>query len=109
MNATLARERPAGIPLSTATNDSDITVLRISEEAEEDAELLVFLEQQGLVPGVRAHVTDVSQVKAADAGPSSPEVGPAWACVPHPCIGVLPGDADPGLFHQVQAVARLGR
>ena len=48
MNAAMARERPAGIPLSDVASDSDITILRISEEeAEEDAELLVYLEQQG--------------------------------------------------------------
>ena len=46
-----------GIPLSEVASGSDITILRITEEAEEDAELLVYLEEQGLVPGVRAHVT----------------------------------------------------
>ena len=109
MNATLARERPAGIPLSTATNDSDITVLRISEEAEEDAELLVFLEQQGLVPGVRAHVTDVSQSRDL-VTIDGPRGRTSMGLRPASLIRVLPGDADPGLFHQVpEAVARLGR
>src|SRR5918992_3175608 len=35
-------ERPAGLPLSTATAGEEITILRVTEEAEEDARLLTF-------------------------------------------------------------------
>jgi len=109
MNAAMARDRPAGIPLSEAESDSDITILRISEEAEEDAGLLVYLEEQGLTPGVRAHVAQVSQSRDSVTidGPNGQS---SMGLRPASLIRVLPGDADPALFHQVpEAVARLGR
>ena len=61
MNAAHGPRTTRRHPLSEVDDDSDITILRISEEAEEDAGLLVYLEQQGLTPGVRAHVAQVSQ------------------------------------------------
>ncbi len=109
MNAAMARQRPAGILLSQVASDTDITILRISEEAEEDAELLVFLEQQGLVPGVRAHVADVSQSRDS-VTIDGPRGRTSMGLRPASLIRVLPGNADPALFHQVpEAVARLGR
>ncbi len=91
------------------TSDSDITILRISEEAEEDAELLMYLEQQGLVPGVRAHVSLVSQSRDS-VTIEGPRGSSSMGLRPASLIRVLPGDADPSLFHQVpEAIARLGR
>lgn len=109
MDSVTARNRPSGIPLAEAKPDSDVTILRITEEAEEDAELLVYLEQQGLVPGVRAHVTDISRARD-----SITFVGPkgqgSMGLRPASLIRVLEGDADPGLFHRVpEAIAGLQR
>ncbi len=107
MDSATARGRPAGIPLSEAEPDSDVTILRITEEAEEDGELLVYLEQQGLVPGVRAHVTEISRARdsitfVGPLGPGSMGLRPAAL------IRVLPGVADPALFHRVpEAIAGL--
>jgi hypothetical protein len=104
-----ARTPPTGIALAEAEPNSDVTILRITEEAEEDAELLVYLEEQGLVPGVRAHVTDISRARD-----SITFVGPrgqgSMGLRPASLIRVLPGEADPALFHQVpEAIAGLQR
>jgi DtxR family Mn-dependent transcriptional regulator len=109
MNAAMARQRPSGIPLSEVESGSDITILRISEEAEEDGGLLVYLEQQGLTPGVRARVTEVSQSRDS-VTIEGPRGQGNMGLRPASLIRVLTGDADPSLFHQVpEAVARLGR
>jgi hypothetical protein len=109
MDSATAKRRPSGIALSEAEPDSDVTILRITEEAEEEAELLVYLEQQGLVPGVRAHVNEIS--KARD---SLTFVGPrgqgSLGLRPASLIRVLPGAADPALFHRVpEAIASIHR
>jgi DtxR family Mn-dependent transcriptional regulator len=109
MNTAVARARPPGIPLDQVASGSDITILRISEEAEEDAELLVYLEQQGLIPGVHAHVADVSQSRDS-VTIDGPKGQSSMGLRPASLIRVLPGDADPSLFHHVpESVARLGR
>ena len=46
-----ARRRPPGIPLSQLESGAKATVLRITEEAEEDAGLLSYLEARALYPG----------------------------------------------------------
>jgi DtxR family Mn-dependent transcriptional regulator len=107
MDSATARKRPVGIALSEADPDSDVTILRITEEAEEDAELLVYLEQQGLVPGVSAHVIEISRARD-----SITFVGPhgqgSMGLRPASLIRVLPGEADPTLFHRVpEAIAGL--
>src|SRR5919107_1956791 len=38
-------ERPAGIALSAARAGTEVTILRVTEEAEEDARLLTFLQE----------------------------------------------------------------
>jgi Fe2+ transport system protein FeoA len=97
------------MPLSEVEAGADVTILRITEEAEEDADLLVYLEQQGLVPGVEARIVDVSPSRDSitlegPAGRSSMGLRPAAL------IRVLPGKADPALFHEVPApVAALRR
>jgi len=109
MDSATARERPVGIPLSEAEPESDVTILRITEEAEEDAELLVYLEREGLVPGVRARVEEISRARD-----SVTFVGPrgqgSLGLRPASLIRVLPGEADPALFHRVpDAIAGLQR
>ncbi len=103
------RSGPPASRSSDVASDSDITILRISEEAEEDAELLVYLEQQGLdARRPRACRPGVPVARLRDHRRA------AWASSmglrPASLIRVLLGDADPSLFHQVpEAVARLGR
>ena len=43
--------RPAGVPLSQAEAGEEVTVLRVTEEAEEDAKLLTFLQEHQVRPG----------------------------------------------------------
>ena len=77
-----------------------MTIFRITEMAEEDRELLEYLEAQDLVPGVHATVVEVS------AGRDSLTIdGPrgrgSLGLRPASLIRVLPGRADPALFHHV--------
>ncbi|MBA3778414.1 MAG: metal-dependent transcriptional regulator [Chloroflexi bacterium] len=102
ISAPAARQRPKGIPLAEATEGSKITIYRITEEAEEDAELLVYLEEHGLVPGTAATVTEVSGARESitlDSALGASTMG----LRPASLIRVLPGRADPGLFHNVPA------
>jgi DtxR family transcriptional regulator, Mn-dependent transcriptional regulator len=107
IDAQAARTRPAGVPLSDVDPGTEVTVYRITEEAEEDVELLTYLEKQGLVPGALARVADVS------AGRDALTIdGPLGRSViglrPASLVRVLPGRADPALFHSVpEAVRRL--
>jgi len=107
IDAQASRTRPTGIPLSEADPGSDVTIYRITEEAEEDVELLTYLERQSLVPGTLARVADVS------AGRDALTIdGPLGRSViglrPASLVRVIPGRADPGLFHQVpEAIRRL--
>lgn len=100
IDAAAARRRPRGIPLSEATPGTDVTILRISEEAEEDRDLLIHLESQGFFPGVGVHVLDVSPslesvTLKGSRGRTTIGLRPAGL------IRVLPGSADPSLFHEV--------
>jgi DtxR family Mn-dependent transcriptional regulator len=59
----------AGPPVATTTLDavaegSDVVVENISEDAEEDAELLQYLQRNGLVPGARLKVVEVAPYNA---------------------------------------------
>ena len=100
IDAHAAQARPSGLPLSDAEPGGTITILRITEEAEEDAELLVYLEQEGLVPGVHARVLEVSAARDSIAL-EGPRGGTAMGLRPAALIRVLPGIADPSLFHRV--------
>jgi DtxR family transcriptional regulator, Mn-dependent transcriptional regulator len=95
-----ARTRPPGIPLSGAEAGSEVTIYRITEEAEEDVELLTYLEQAGLVPGTVAQVEEVSSGRE-----TVTLVGPRGRSMlglrPASLIRVLPGRADGALFHRV--------
>jgi DtxR family Mn-dependent transcriptional regulator len=100
IDAAAARGRPAGSSLSDAQAGGDVTIYRITEEAEEDKDLLVYLEQQGLVPGTVVHVTDVSTSRDSITldGPSGRST---MGLRPAALIRVLPGVADAALFHVV--------
>src|SRR5205823_14602875 len=54
-------ERPAGIRLSEARAGGEVTILRVTEEAEEDARLLTFLQQHGIRPGSVFAVEEVAE------------------------------------------------
>ncbi|MBA2489898.1 MAG: metal-dependent transcriptional regulator [Chloroflexi bacterium] len=100
IDAASARRRPVGIPLSEASPDSEVTVFRITEEAEEDAELLAYLEQAGLLPGTVARVVEVST--ALDSITlEGPRGRSTMGLRPAGLVRVLPGRADPMLFHHV--------
>ncbi|HET7676273.1 MAG TPA: metal-dependent transcriptional regulator [Candidatus Limnocylindrales bacterium] len=100
IDAATAERRPRGIPLSEAEPGSEVTVYRITEEAEEDAELLVYLEEAGLIPGTLASVVEVSTARDSVSlrGPRGPAT---FGLRPASLIRVLPGRADPALFHRV--------
>ena len=64
IDAETARKRPAGIRLSEIEAGTDATIYRITEEAEEDAGLLSYLEARALTPG--AHVKILSNSGSLD-------------------------------------------
>ena len=77
-------------------------MLRITEEAEEDAGLLSYLEARALTPG--AHVTVLARSESLDSLTLDGPRGRATLGLrPAALIRVLPGEADPGLFHKVPA------
>jgi DtxR family transcriptional regulator, Mn-dependent transcriptional regulator len=98
-----ARTRPKGIPLSETEAGTEVTIYRITEEAEEDAELLAYLEQADLVPGTLARVVEISAGRDTIAldGPRGRSM---LGLRPAGLIRVLPGRADPALFHRVPPI-----
>lgn len=94
------RRRPAGTPLSEMESGSKATVYRITEEAEEDAGLLSYLEARALTPG--AHVSILARSESLDSLTLEGPRGLATLGLrPASLIRVLPGEADPALFHRV--------
>jgi len=106
IDAETARKRPAGTPLSQVEAGQEATIYRITEEAEEDAGLLSYLEARALMPG--AHVTILARSESLDSLTLDGPRGRATLGLrPAGLVRVLPGEADPGLFHKVPAaVAR---
>jgi DtxR family Mn-dependent transcriptional regulator len=101
-------DRPAGIPLSGAAEGGQATILRVTEEAEEDARLLTFLQEHGLRPGTVVDVLEVAEHLGTirlrvEGAAGDVTLGLAAAAK----IRALPGRADPGLFHRVPEHARL--
>lgn len=105
-------ERPVGLPLSKAPAGTDVTILRVTEEAEEDARLLTFLQENGVRPGHAFEVADVAdhigtmtlrRVAAGRDDGHEVTLGLLAAAK----LRMLPGRADPGLFHRVPERARL--
>src|ERR687895_675659 len=80
-------ERPVGIPLSEAAAGGEVTILRVTEEAEEDARLLTFLQESGVRPGNVFAVEDVAEhigtmrLRRVDGGSSRSAGGSAAAGV----------------------------
>ena len=104
IDAATAKRRPAGIPLSDAEAGMRATVLRITEEAEEDAGLLSYLEARALKPG--APVTILARSESLDSLTLEGPLGRATLGLrPAALIRILPGDADPALFHRVPSTA----
>ena len=100
IDAEAARTRPRGIPLSEAEAGTEVTILRITEVAEEDVDLLSYLEEHRLVPGALARVVDVS-VARDSISLDGPQGSSTMGLRPAGLIRVLPGRADPALFHKV--------
>jgi DtxR family Mn-dependent transcriptional regulator len=103
-------DRPAGEPLSDAHAGGEVTILRVTEEAEEDARLLTFLQENGIRPGNAFAVVDVAEhlgtmTLRRIAPPGGPDV--TLGLVAAAKLRMLPGRADPALFHRVPERARL--
>ena len=106
-------ERPAGIPLSEAAAGGQVTILRVTEEAEEDARLLTFLQEHGVRPGALLDVLEVAEHLGTIR--FRPEIAGTRADAEEATLGLgaaakiraLPGRADPALFHRVPERARL--
>ena len=105
-------DRPTGAPMSDARAGGTITVLRVTEEAEEDARLLTFLQENGVRPGNVFDVVDVAEhigtmtLRGSDGGPMDGQevtIGLAAAAK----LRVLDGRGDTTLFHRVPERARL--
>jgi DtxR family Mn-dependent transcriptional regulator len=95
-----AKRRPPGTPLSEMEAGARATVYRITEEAEEDAGLLSYLEARALRPG--AHITILARSESLDSLTLEGPRGRATLGLrPASLVRVLPGDADPTLFHRV--------
>ena len=105
-------ERPAGLRLSEATTGSDVTILRVTEEAEEDARLLTFLQENGVRPGhvfqvvdVATHIGTMTLRRVAGGADDGNEV--TVGLVAAAKLRMLEGRADQSLFHRVPERARL--
>jgi DtxR family Mn-dependent transcriptional regulator len=95
-----AKRRPPGIRLSEMEAGSKATIYRITEEAEEDAGLLSYLEARGLRPG--APISILARSESLDSLTLEGPLGRATLGLrPAALVRVLPGDADPALFHTV--------
>jgi DtxR family transcriptional regulator, Mn-dependent transcriptional regulator len=102
IDAATAARRPAGVPLSEVEAGEHATIYRITEEAEEDAGLLSYLEARALTPGAR--VTILARSESLDSLTLDGPRGRATLGLrPAALIRILPGDADPALFHRVPA------
>jgi len=95
-----ARRRPLGDPLSDAISGARVTIYRITEEAEEDAGLLSYLEARGLRPG--SQVTVLARSDSTDSLTLEGPLGRATLGLRRAAlVRVLPGEPDPALFHRV--------
>jgi len=102
IDAETAQRRPAGTRLSDMEAGANATVYRITEEAEEDAGLLSYLEARALTPG--ALITILARSESLDSLTLDGPRGRATLGLrPAALIRVLPGEADPALFHHVPA------
>lgn len=94
------RRRPPGIRLSETAAGDRVTIYRITEEAEEDPGLLSYLEARGLRPGARVNV--LARSESLDSLTLEGPLGRATLGLrPAGLVRVLPGTAEPALFHTV--------
>lgn len=108
-------ERPAGEPLSAAQTGTTVTILRVTEEAEEDGALLSFLQESGIRPGNSFRVTDASSHVGTMTLAPMPAAGDQGADRSPVVIGLnaaakirmLEGDGHGVTFHRVPVRARL--
>jgi DtxR family Mn-dependent transcriptional regulator len=104
IDAATAKRRPAGLRLSEMEAGTRATIFRITEEAEEDAGLLSYLEARALKPG--APITVLARSESLDSLTLEGPLGRATLGLrPAGLVRVLKGDADPALFHRVPASA----
>jgi DtxR family Mn-dependent transcriptional regulator len=100
IDVAAAKRRPAGVPLNSVPSGARATIYRITEEAEEDTALLSYLEARGLRPGAA-----IAMRSCSEALDTISLEGPRGAATlgfrPAALVLVLPGDADPALFHHV--------
>jgi len=95
-----SRRRPPGVPLSEIVAAERATIYRITEEAEEDAGLLSYLEARGLRPG--APITVLARSESLDSLTLEGPLGRATLGLrPAGLVRVLRGPVDEGLFHRV--------
>jgi DtxR family Mn-dependent transcriptional regulator len=101
--------RPEGARMSDVAEGGLITLLRVTEEAEEDARLLTFLQENGVRPGSVFEVVEVAEhigtLRLRPADTDGPDV--TLGLVAAAKLRVLDGRADPSLFHRVPERARL--
>lgn len=107
IDAATAARRPAGVPLASMEAGQVATVYRITEAAEEDPALLSYLEARALRPGARVEI--LARSASLDAVTLDGPIGRATLGLrPAGLIHVLPGEADPALFHRVPGRLRTG-
>jgi DtxR family Mn-dependent transcriptional regulator len=100
IDADIARRRPPGVPLSSVSAGDRATIYRITEQAEEDPALLSYLEARGLRPG--AHISVLARSESLDSLTLDGPLGRATLGLrPAALVRILPGEADPSLFHRV--------
>lgn len=106
-------DRPAGQRLSEAASGGEVTILRVTEEAEEDARLLTFLQEHGIRPGSVFAIDELAdhlgtmRLHRTDDGHSPPDEPVTLGLVAAAKLRVLPGRADASLFHRVPDRARI--
>jgi len=106
-------DRPAGIRLSAAGAGSEVTILRVTEEAEEDARLLTFLQEHGIRPGSVFAIDEVAdhlgtmRLHRTDGGDGAHGEPVTLGLVAAAKLRVLAGRADASLFHRVPDRARI--
>ena len=105
-------ERPAGLPLAEARPGTEVTILRVTEEAEEDARLLTFLQENGVRPGhvfavvdVADHIGTMTLRRLVEGVADGHEVTIGLSAAAK--LRMLEGRADQALFHHVPERARL--
>ncbi len=104
IDAETSQRRPAGQQLAVQEAGARATIYRITEEAEDDAGLLSYLEARALLPGAPIHV--LARSESLDSITLEGPRGRATLGLrPASLIHVLPGVADPALFHRVSPPA----